>query len=235
MVERVSTGIPGLDEMIEGGYKKNNTILLVGGCGSGKSTMAMQYLVYGAQHGEPGIYVTFEEQIKEIKENMGRHKWDLGKLEDEGTLKLLRIDPQVVMNIVREEYGAIVDAINSLKAKRVVIDSVTSIEAMLEGEHNRRQWVLRLVDWLQKMGVTTVLISESEQDPTKYSRHGVMEFVVDGVVVLYNIRRGKTRVRALEILKMRGTDQMTSLVPYIISEGIQLQPRQMIFGDFGQE
>lgn len=231
MADRISTGISGLDEMTEGGFKKNNTILVVGGCGSGKSTLAMQYLVAGAKMGEPGLYVTFEEQVEQVKENMARHGWDLDKLEGEGKLRIMRIDPQVVMNIIRDEYGIIVDAINGIKAKRVVIDSLSSIETMLEGDFNKRQWILKLVEWLQKMGCTSILVSESEQDPSRYSRQGVMEFVVDGVIVLYNIRRGKTRIRALEVLKMRGTNQLTNLVPYIINEGIQLQPRQMIFGD----
>jgi KaiC/GvpD/RAD55 family RecA-like ATPase len=231
MSERVSTGIPGLDEMIEGGFKRNNTVLIVGGCGSGKSTLAMQYLVYGAQNGEPGVYVTFEEQADQVRENMARHGWNLKDLEDEGTLKIVRLDPQVVMNIVREEYGTIVEAMHSIKAKRVVIDSLTSVESMLESDYTRRQWTLKFIDWLQRMDCTSVLVSESEQDPTKYSRHGVMEFVVDGVIVLYNIRRGKSRIRALEVLKMRGTNQLTSLVPYVIEKGIQLQPRQMIFGE----
>ncbi len=234
MANRVSTGVAGLDEMIEGGIKKNSTVLLVGGCGSGKSTLAMQYLVYGAQHGEPGLYVTFEEQSDQIRENMMRHGWDIDALEKAGKLKILRIDPQVILNILREEYGSIVETIKSMKAERVVIDSLTSVEAMLEGEFNRRQWVLKLIDWLQKIGCTTMLISESEQDVTKYSTHGVLEFIVDGVIVLYNIRRGKTRIRALEVLKMRGTNQLTNLVPYVINNGIQLQPRQMIFGDFTQ-
>ena len=85
MVERVPTGISGLDDMIEGGFKKNNTIVLIGGCGSGKSTMAMQYLYNGALSDEPGVYITFEEEPVEIRENMLRHGWDLKGLEAENT------------------------------------------------------------------------------------------------------------------------------------------------------
>ncbi len=234
-MDRISTGIGGLDEMIEGGFKKKNTVLVVGGCGSGKSTLAMQYLYAGANAGEAGVYVSFEEEAEQIKENMLRHGWDLQKLEEGKKLKILRIDPQDVMHIIKQEYGIIVDAIRDIDAKRVVIDSLTSIETMIEGDFNKRQGVLKLVNWLQKIGCTTLMVSESEQDPTKYSRHGIMEFVVDGVIVLYNIRRGKSRIRALEVLKMRGTNQITNLVPYIIDKGIQLQPRQIIFGDFNEK
>jgi KaiC/GvpD/RAD55 family RecA-like ATPase len=233
-MERISSGIPGLDDMIEGGFKRNNSMLIVGGCGSGKSTMAMQYLVHGATQGEPGVYVTFEEEVEQIRENMSRYKWDIKKLEDDGTLTIVRVDPQDVMHIIKDEYGSIVDTIKDIEAKRVVIDSLTSIGMMIEGEYQKRQGLLRLIKWLQKSDCTSVMIAESEQDPAKYSRHGIVEFLVDGVIVLYNLRRGKTRIRALEVLKMRGTKQVTNLVPYKIEQGIELQPHQVIFGEIGE-
>ncbi len=234
-ITRVPSGIPGLDEMIETGFKKNTTILVVGGCGSGKSTFAMQYLYSGCEMGEPGVYITFEETEEAIRENMFRHGWDIAKMEEDGLMKLVRIEPQDVMHILNQEYGMIIDAIDTIKAKRIVIDSLTSIETMIDGEFNKREAILKLINWLQKIGCTSLMVAESEQDPTKYSRHGILEFIVDGVIVLYNIRRGKSRIRALEVLKMRGTNQVTSLVPYVIDKGIQLQPRQMIFGDFANK
>ncbi|MFH1403395.1 MAG: ATPase domain-containing protein [Candidatus Altiarchaeota archaeon] len=233
-MERIPSGIPGLDEMIEGGFKKHNSIIIVGGCGSGKSTMAMQYLVNGADNGEAGVYVTFEEDPEQIRENMSRYGWDIKGLEDAGKLTIVRVDPQDVLHIIKDEYGAIVDAIRDNKAERVVIDSLTSIEMMIEGEYQKRQGILRLLKWLQKSNCTSLMIAESEQDPTRYSRHGIVEFLVDGVLVLYNLRRGKTRIRALEILKMRGTKQATNLVPYKIENGIELQPHQVIFGEIGE-
>ena len=233
-ITRVTTGIPGLDEMIEGGFKMNNTILVVGGCGSGKSTLAMQYLYEGYLRGEGGVYVSFEETPEAIKENMLRHGWDLEEAEQKNIVRIIRIQPQDVMHILNQEYGMIADSVMELKAKRIVIDSLTSIETMIEGEFNKREGILKLVNWLQNIGCTSLMVAESEQDPTKYSRHGILEFIVDGVIVLYNIRRGKSRIRALEVLKMRGTNQVTNLVPYVIDKGINLQPRQMIFGDFNK-
>ena len=231
MVERVPTGISGLDDMIEGGFKKNNTIVLIGGCGSGKSTMAMQYLYNGALSDEPGVYITFEEEPVEIRENMLRHGWDLKALEADNKLRVIRIEPHDVMHILRGEYGVIVDAINELGASRVVIDSLTSVEMMIESNFEKRQGVLKLMAWLRESNCTSLLIAESEQEPSRYTRYGAMESIADGVIILYNLRRGKSRVRALEVLKMRGTDHMTNLVPYKIDKGIALQPHQTIFGD----
>jgi circadian clock protein KaiC len=231
-MERVSTGIKGLDEMIEGGFKKNNSIMLVGGCGTGKSTMSMQYLYNGALRGEPGIYVTFEEDPEQIKENMMVFDFDIDKMERAGMLKLMKVKPEDVLHIVRGEYGAINDAVNALKAKRVVIDSITSIEMMIDGDFETRTSLVKFMNWLRSSKCTSIMIAEYEQDPVRYFRNGVLDSIVDGVIVLYNFRRGKSRVRALEVLKMRGTNHMANLVPYIIDKGITLQPNQMVFGDF---
>jgi len=238
-MDRVTTGIPGLDEMIEGGFIKNSSILITGGCGSGKSTFCMQFIYNGAKSGENGIYVTFEEYPDTFKRNMLRYNWNLQELEDKKKIKILRIDPKDTINLIKEDYGEIADAINEVKAKRVVIDSISSIELMIKDEFEKRQTILELISWLQKHECTSLMVSESEQEPTRYSRHGIIEFIVDGVLVMYNMRRGKARIKALEVLKMRGTNHITNLVPYVIKDGIQLLPRQVIFGEIsgqsGQE
>ena len=234
-MERISTGISGLDEMIEGGFKKNNAILVGGGCGSGKSTLGMQFLVHGAKNKAPGVYVTFEEEPEAVIENMSRHGWDLQKFIDKDLIDIIHVQPQEVMHIVNQEYGMIMDSIEQKKAKRIVIDSLTSIEMLIESEYEKRHSILRLINWLRGHGVTSLLTAEAEQDPTAYSRYGIMEFIVDGVVVLYNIRRGRSRVRALEVLKMRGTKNNTNLVPYVIDKGIQLQPKQPLFGAIDED
>ena len=235
MAVRFQTGVKGLDEMIEGGFKINNCVLVVGGCGSGKSTFGMQYLVKGAQIGDNGVYVTFEEEPDQIRDNMLLHGWDLKKLEDAGKLKIIRVEPEDIFHIVKGEYGVIMDAIQSLNAKRVVIDSLTSIEMMIEGDFEKRQCIVKLINWLRRSKCTSIMIAENEQDPNRYDRQGVLESLVDGVIVLYNLRRGKTRIRALEVLKMRGTNHMMNLVPYVMDKGITLQPHQVIFGDVGTE
>jgi KaiC/GvpD/RAD55 family RecA-like ATPase len=234
-MERVSTGVKGLDEMIEGGFKKNNTILVVGGCGSGKSTFGLQYIYQGALEGESGVYVTFEEEPDEIRQNMHQLGWDLKAVEKAGKLKMIRVEPSDIMHIIRGEYGVIMDAIESLKATRVVIDSITSIGMMIDGEFERKQSIIKLINWLRKSKCTSLMTAESEQDPSHFSRSGLLESVVDGVIVFYSFRRGKSRIRALEVLKMRGTNHMMNLVPYVIDGGISLQPHQMIFGDVNQE
>jgi circadian clock protein KaiC len=180
--------------------------------------------------GEPGMYITFEEYPEAIKSNFKRYGWDIAALEKQGKIRILRIDPQDVMHVIKENYGVIVDGINDIKAQRIVVDSVSSIEAMIESEFDRRKALVELLNWMRENKCTSVLIGEAEQDPNTYSRHGVVEFAVDGVIVMYNIRRENARHRAIEILKMRGTNHMTKIVPFMMQEGVVVLPKQKLFG-----
>ncbi len=230
-MERVPTGIPGFDEMVEGGLERNSTTLVIGGCGSGKTTFCMQFLYRGAtEFDEPGVYVSFGEKSERLKKHMLQFGWDLDKLEGEDKLRILHIEPDDVMHIIKEDYGAMVDAVNDIKAKRIVVDSVSSIEAMIENDFERREDELKLCEWLSRHDCTSLIISEAEQTLAGYSRQGVMEFVVDGVIVLYNVQRGSMRENALEILKMRGTKHMKKIVPFTIEKGINVFPAEQIFG-----
>lgn len=232
IIERVPTGIPGLDDMIEGGLERNSNILVVGGCGSGKSTLGVQFLYNGAtEYDENGVYATFEEQSEKIKKHMMRFGWDLDKLEEEGKLKIIRIKPINVLKMIKESYGEIVTAIQEINAKRVVIDSITSIESMIKDEHERKENSIQLCEWLSNHGCTSMIISESEQTLDQYSRHGTMEFIADGVVVLYNIQKGNTIENALCVLKMRGTKHLKKIVPFNIDKGITVFPHEQVFSE----
>ncbi|MBN2014247.1 MAG: AAA family ATPase [Candidatus Altiarchaeota archaeon] len=227
---RVATGIPGMDEMIQGGLEKNSSVLVAGTCGTGKTTFCMQYIYNGAiQFNEPGVYVSFEEKTEKLRKHMLNYGWDLKALEDQGKVRILRIAPKEVMHIIKEEYGEILNAINDIQAKRVVIDSVSSIEIMIDNEFDRKENAIKLCEWLSGHDCTSLIISESEQGTVQYTRHGIMEFVVDGIIVLYNIRKGNTRVNALEVLKMRGTKHDKSLVPFNIDRGLTVYPQEQVF------
>lgn len=231
-MNRITSGIPGLDEMIEGGLKKNSNTLITGGVGVGKSTLCMQFLCEGARIGEKGIYITFEEDVEGIKDNMHRYEWDIESFEQRRLLKIIHLSPKDVIHMVEAGYGSVINAIKDSNAKRVVVDSISSIELMISDDYKKKVNILSLLGWLRKNNCTSLLVSEKEQQPSTYARHGIVEFIVDGVVVLYNLRRHSVRQRALEVIKMRGTNHMTKVVPFVISRGIELLPKQKIFGEF---
>lgn len=219
-----------MDEMMEGGFERDSTVLVIGGCGSGKSTLSMQYLYNGAtQYNEPGLYVTFEENPGKIKKHMGKYGWDLDVLEKEGKLKILRINPRDAINMVEQNSGEIIVAIEDFSAKRVVVDSISIIESLMSGNVEMKEGMMRLCERLTDQKTTSVIITEAEQGFGDYSRHGIMEFIVDGVIVLYNIQTGNLRSNALEVLKMRGTNHHKGIVPFRIAKGIEVFPREQVY------
>ena len=231
-MERLTTGVPGLDEMVEGGFKQNSSILVTGGVGVGKSTFSMQYLCEGAKNGEGGIYLTFEEDVDDLKTNLARYDLGIGDFVEKGLIRIIRLNPNDIMTMVKSGYGGITNFIKDSNATRVVIDSIGSIELMISDEYKKRENLLNLLSWLRRNNCTSILVSEAEQHPNNYSRTGIIEYLVDSVIVLYNIRRHSVRQRALEVLKMRGTDHMTKVVPFVFGRGVELMPKQKLFGDF---
>lgn len=119
---RVKTGIPGLDELVEGGLIPNSTILLKGECGSGKTIFGLQYLVYGALHGEPGIFLSVEESRKDIIRESAKLGWDLEALEKQNKLAIIERQTQYSLTISELERTA-----KQIRAKRVVVDSIPAL------------------------------------------------------------------------------------------------------------
>jgi len=224
MAERIKSGIPGLDRLIGGGYPKNSVVLVSGGPGTGKTTFAMQYIYNGAKIGEPGVYISFEQEAEHLKDSVKQFGMDFGRLEKQNKAAVLRIkDVQDIADVLK----VIEKNVKRIKAKRLVVDSLSSIEifastfrSMLKdlplGVIERRflvsppaqaiirRLIYRIIDYFKELNLTTLLISESED--TQYSRHGVAEFVVDGIVKMEAEVMGKNLQRNLVVIKMRETD-----------------------------
>ncbi len=247
MVERVPTGIPGLDNLIEGGFPRGRSILVSGGCGTGKTIMSMQYLIKGAiEHDEPGLYVTVDERADLIREDMLRFGWDIKALEDQGKLALLDLSSTKIGVPSMEQYYVeahefepekllikIMQTARGIGAKRFVLDSVPALGFHMESETKIREFILKLVYYLRQTGLTSILVSELPEEGkelTKFSRFGVEEYVVDGVIVLryttMPLLEGAHRI--LFIRKMRATKHYEGMVPLKIdSDGIKLIPVDM--------
>ncbi|MEK6934651.1 MAG: ATPase domain-containing protein [Nanoarchaeota archaeon] len=204
-VTRLSTGIIGLDSLVEGGFKKNSVNLIVGEPGSGKTIFAIQFLIEGCIKGEPGIYITFEEKKEKLYEDMLSLGWDLEKFEKKGLFRILEYTPEQVKKVL-VEGGGIVDAlVEKLKAKRLAIDSITSFSLLYEDELTKKEAALSLFDLINKWKCTAVLTSQARSGDHETIMGAALEFEVDSILILYHSKKKGERIRALEILKMRGT------------------------------
>jgi circadian clock protein KaiC len=203
--ERIPTGIPGLDRMLEGGYVMNSSILIRGDTGTAKTLFCLQYLYHGAKDcGEAGAYISFSEP-RDAAYNHGRKfGWDLEALAKKNKFVIIGYEPHEVVKIMEDGGGVVRDTIESVGAKRLVIDSLTAYEMFFENKYKANQSILGLFELLKKWNVTTLVTSEFPVSPSResYDRLG---FLTEGIINLYHLRRDGDRIRALEIVKMRDT------------------------------
>ena len=240
-MERVKTGIDGLDNMIEGGLPRGRTVLLSGGCGTGKSIFGMQYLYNGVlEHGEPGLYVSMDERPELMRQDMLRFGWDIKALEDQGKLVILDMTGTKIGVQTGEKYSMsssldidrlilkITQTAGEIGAKRLVIDSLPALGFRLKDELEIRNMILKLTYAIRRSGLTAILVSEVPEQtmgsgPMSFSKHGIAEYVADAVIMLHYLGMGTDTNRTLYIRKMRGTKHKEDIIPLHITEtGIKL-------------
>ena len=229
-IERIPSGIPGLDDETEGGFIKNSVNLVSGSPGAGKTIFAVQFLIEGMRNGESTLFITFEETKSNVYKYMAKLGWDLERLEDEKKFFFLRYSPSQVYKLLEEGGGTIENLIKQYDVKRIAIDSITAFTLLYKDDLAIREALLSLFNLINEWNCTTILTAEQESDPDKH-RPTVIEFEVDSVILLYNFRTNQNvRQRVAEILKMRGTDFAQRIFPMRIdSEGIKFFPHEMSF------
>jgi len=203
-IVRVTSGVPGFDKLIGGGFKEKSINLLVGGPGSGKTIFAIMFLMEGLKNREAGLYVTFEEKKDKLYEDVKGFGWDLDKYEKEGKFYYLEYTPEQVKKVLIEGGGTIDSIITRLKAKRIVIDSITSFALLYKEELAKKEAALALFEMINKWGCTAVLTSQ-DTSMHRVEISSTVEFEVDSIIIIYHEKIKGIRIRALEILKMRGT------------------------------
>ncbi len=221
--KRLPSGIPNFDRLIEGGFQKNSTNMIVGGAGSGKSIFATQFLVEGLKKGEKCLYVTFEEKKKRFYKNMLEFNWDLEAYEKKDLFTFLEYTPIKVKAMLEEGGGSIETIVLSKKITRIVIDSITSFALLFKDELERREAALGLFNMIRKWSCTSLLTLEEEQSE-KETVSKSLEFESDSIIILYFIREREQRKRYLEILKMRGTMHSKKIYHFAIGKrGIEIE------------
>jgi circadian clock protein KaiC len=224
------TGIQGLDEITGGGLPRGRPTLVCGGAGCGKTLLAMEFLVRGAmQLNEPGVFMSFEETDAELKSNVRSLGFDLADLVRRKKLVLDHV--HIERSEIQEtgEYdleGLFVrlnHAIDSIGAKRVVLDTMEALFAGLPNEAILRAELRRLFRWLKGKGVTAVITAERGRE--QLTRHGLEEYVSDCVILLDHRVYDQIATRHLRVVKYRGALHGTNEFPFLIGdEGISVLP-----------
>ena len=218
---RSPSGIPGLDGLIEGGLEEGTVTLLSGKTGTCKSIFSGQFLYNGImQKKETGLYITTEDNVTGIRKQFKRFGWDFEALEKKGWLNLMEFPPTDISMLTTK----MVAAVEKMNAKRIVIDSVSMLELFIDNVYEIRKALLKVVQKIREMGKIAILTAEIQEDSQNLSRFGVMEFMVDSVVVLQYMGIAKYK-RSLSVRKMRMTDHNTNIHPFEIGKnGIVVKP-----------
>src|SRR5678809_62323 len=227
---KAPTGIQGLDEITGGGLPVGRPTLICGTAGCGKTMLAMEFLVRGAtQFGEPGVFMMFEENAAELSANVRSLGFDLEKL---AAQNMILIDYVHIERSELEETGEynleglfirLGHAIDSIGAKRVVLDTVEALFSGLPNHAILRAELRRLFRWLKDRGVTAVITGERGEN--SLTRHGLEEYVADCVIVLDQRIAEQICTRRLRVVKYRGTAHGMNEYPFLIGErGISVLP-----------
>lgn len=230
VLKKCPTGIQGLDEISNGGLPLGRTTLVCGAAGCGKTMLGMEFLVRGAlEYGEPGVFMAFEENETELAQNFASLGYDLKDLAER---KLLGLEYVYVERSEIEETGEydleglfirLGYAIDSIGAKRVVLDTLESLFSTFQNEFILRAELRRLFRWLKQRGVTAIVTGEKGEK--NLSRYGIEEYVSDCVITLDNRLEDLIATRYLRIVKYRGSAHGTNQYPFLMDEqGISVQP-----------
>ncbi|MFC1477956.1 ATPase domain-containing protein [Candidatus Margulisiibacteriota bacterium] len=236
-MERIETGIGGLDAIIEGGLPTGKAYLLSGEPGTGKTLFTLQYLMHGAQKGENGIYVSIDEKPEHVisdAENMG---WDIKKYLDSGLIQILDVSAYFSNARMGKKEELAVDQVvenlaehaKSVNVKRLVIDPIAPLIFSSEGRQEIAEYMRTLIFSIEdSLSCTSLLTSHVPVGTLQFSQYGVEEFLVSGVIVLRIVRSEKRYIRSLFVRKLRGTQTDLTEYSFEITRGRGLILRQPI-------
>jgi KaiC/GvpD/RAD55 family RecA-like ATPase len=241
----VRTGIPGVDELLEGkGLPQGYGIFVLGSPGSGKTTLGIQFLYEGIkQFSENGVYITLDEDIAYVKANAKRLGMDIEALEREGKLALVDASPirKIPAQLVVGEYRigkkefTLVSLMDMVKthvkrvgAKRIVVDPLVSLTLQFPDEVERRGALLDLMQAIAETGCTSLLISELSESAAD-RKYQFEEFLAQGVIMMRKVLTGNRVVLVFQVEKMRGLSHDNQQRPYKIDRGgLVVYPKEKV-------
>lgn len=213
--ERVKVGIVGLDDMLGGGLVPGSITSIIGTFGTGKTTFSLEFVWEGLKRGEKIIYISLEEREERIIAYMQLKGWDVTPFLNKA-LFVIKLDPtdfNLANNRIKNELPRLIEEVN---ATRVVIDPISLFEDLFTTDSERRREMYRFIEGLRDKNCTIMLTSETDRDNVFSSRHGLIEYLSDTVILLRYVRPSDlTDVHlALEVVKMRMSSHSREIKPY---------------------
>lgn len=234
VTEKAPSGIAGLDEATRGGLPRGRVTLLFGGPGSGKTVLALQYLVHGAaQLNEPGVFVAFEESSRRIVANAGSFGWDLPRLQ---ARKLFFLDASLQPSVLQAGQFDLTGLLSSLEvkvrelgAKRIVFDGIDVLLTLLQDSAVERMELQRISDWLLRHELTGIVTAKAlGADPFALPHYAYAAYMADCAILLERRHVGVVSEREISILKYRGSSFFENKAPYVIGpKGIEVAEQQL--------
>jgi KaiC domain protein len=229
--ERVKVGITGLNEMLGGGLIPNSICVIIGTYGTGKTTFALNFVWEGLENQENVIYISLEESKDRIRTYMEQKGWKIQDYIDK-SLHIFKLDPtdfNLANNRIKNELPKLIE---ELKATRVVIDPISLFEDLFNTDAERRKEMYRFADGLRNTRCTVLMTSETHRDNMYSSRHGLIEYLADTVILLRYVRPSDLRNvhLALEVVKMRMSSHSREIKPYdILQEKVDVYSEANVF------
>jgi KaiC domain protein len=224
-IEKVKTGLEGLDEMLFGGIPRGSTVVVMGSFGTGKTTFGLQFLNQGLAEGEKGIYISLEEDKESILADAEAHGWDLRSKLNEKQLEIVKLEPNDAKVTIQRIKSELPEFIKKFGASRIVIDSVSLLNMLFDSDHDRRTNLFNLSQMVKKTGATLLMTAEVKDDNPFASRDGLIEYVADGVISLryLEMQSRNELMLSLRIIKMRRTEHSRKITPYsITNKGLEV-------------
>ena len=226
-VSKYPTGIPGFDLISDGGLPRRRATLIAGTAGSAKTVFATQFLAAGIRElEEPGVFVTFEDSVADIRANVEGFGWRIADWERDGMWLFVdaTLDAEGPTPVVGEyDLGALLarieHAAQKVNAKRISLDSLNALFVRFSDHRLLRAELFRIISRLKQMGLTVIFTGERTADYGEVTKFGIEEFVADNVIILRNLLDNERRRRTMEILKFRGASHHRGEFPFIIAPG----------------
>ena len=224
--ERVSTGVPGLDPLLNGGIPKGHSVLYLGPPGSGKTSFGLSFIWDGLQKGEKCVVISLEEEKEPLIKTAAHYGWDFETYLRNHRLVIIHMDPtdlRGTTKLLREEFPRV---LRMFGADRVLVDPLSIFELIFTDASEKRQYIFKLTDLVKRSGATAVYIAEANPMNPIQTRDGIIEYAVDGFISLRYIepKRGPLRY-AVRPIKIRRSGHSREIVEFEITDhGVRVYP-----------